>query len=175
MLWLKTLPWLSLLIIIVTYGVFGWHIASLSAQWSHALVLQSHDWGFKVEDSGMMLLIHLLAILMIVLTSLALSAPLSLMTFVVGTSIRSEGQSIISTVIWSFIFVVILRWFNIFAHFLVLISAALLGRLELRYIGYSNTRTVCLLMLIGLVGFSVGALSYLYWFDPTLLTLPRKG
>ncbi len=175
MLWLKTFPWLSLVIVIVTYGVFGWHIAALSAHWSHALVLQSRDWGLSIEDSGMMLIIHLLAILMIVVTSLALSAPLSLMTFVVGSSIRSEGQSILSMVLWSFIFVIILRWFNIFAHFLVLLSAALLGRLEFRYIGYTNIRTVFLLMLIGLVGFSIGALSYLYWFDPSVLMLPRRG
>lgn len=175
MLWLKTLPWLSLAIIIVTYGVFGWHIATLSAHWSHALVLQSRDWGLSIEDNSMMLIIHLLAILMIVITSLALSAPLSLMTFVVGSSIRSEGQSIVSMVIWSFLFVIILRWFNIFTHFLVLLSAALLGRLELRYIGYTNTRTVFLLMLIGLVGFSIGALSYLYWFNPTILMRPERG
>ena len=169
--WLKTFPWLSLSVMLITYVVFGWHIAGASINWSHYLVVQTNGLGLGVKDESLMLAIHLFAILMIVLTSLALTAPLTLMTFFVGSWMKSELQSIIAMIAWSFLLVLILRWFNLFIQFLVLLSAAVLGRLELRYIGYSRSQTVWLLTILGLIGFGSGAMSYFYYFDPSVLKI----
>ena len=118
-----------------------------------------------------MLAIHLFAILIIVLTSLALTAPLTLMTLFVGSWMKSELQSIIAMIAWSFVLVLILRWFNIFIQFLVLLSAAILGRLELRYIGYTRSQTIGILTILGLIGFGSGAMGYFYYFDPDILKM----
>jgi len=171
MTWLKTFPWLSLSVMLITYVVFGWHIAGASINWSHSIVVQTNGLGLGLKDESLMLAIHLFAILVIVLTSLALTAPLTLMTFFVGSWMKSEFQSIIAMIAWSFLLVLILRWFNIFIQFLVLLSAAILGRLELRYIGYSRSQTVWLLTILGLIGFGSGAMSYFYYFDPSVLKI----
>jgi hypothetical protein len=168
---LKTFPWLSLGVMLVTYGVFGWHIAAASINWSHSLAVEANGWGLSLKDDSLMIAIHLFAILMIVLTSLALTAPLTLMTFFVGSWIQSEMQSILSMIVWSFLLVIILRWFNFFIQFLVLLSAAILGRLELRYIGYSRSQTVFMLSILGLIGFGGGALGYFHYFDPSILKI----
>jgi hypothetical protein len=54
---------------------------------------------------------------------------------------------------------------------LVLLSAAILGRLELRYIGYSRSQTIGILTIMGLIGFGSGAMSYFYYFDPSVLKI----
>ncbi len=169
--WVKTFPWLSLGVMLITYAVFGWHIATVSVIWSHSWVVEAKGWGFSLEDDALMLAIHLFAILIIVLTSLALTAPVTLMTFFVGSWMKSEMQSILAMIVWTFLLVLLLRWFNFFVQFLVLFSAAILGRLELRYIGYNRSQTVFMLSIIGLVGFGGGALSYFYWFDPSVLKI----
>ncbi|MEB3311720.1 MAG: hypothetical protein VKJ02_15960 [Snowella sp.] len=154
---------------LITYGVFGWHIAALSVHWSHILALQIHSWGILLQDEVVLLAIHGMAILMIAVTAVALTAPLNLMTFFIGTCIRSDGQSVVAMVIWTFIFVCMLRWFNISIHFVVLLCAAILGRLELRYLGLTQNKTVLMLMLLGTLGFGSGAVAYLTLFDPSLL------
>jgi hypothetical protein len=171
MAWLKTFPWLSLGVMLITYGVFGWHLAGASVVWSHSLAVEANGWGISVEDSFLVLAIHLFAILLIVVTSLALTTPFTLMTFFAGSWMKSEIKSIVSMIVWSFLLVVILRWFNFFVHFLVLFSAAILGRLELRYIGYSRSQTVFILSILGLMGFGAGALGYFYLFDPSVLKI----
>jgi hypothetical protein len=132
-------------------------------------VVEANGWGLSLKDDSLMLAIHLFAILMIVLTSLALTAPISLMTFLVGSWGKSEIQAISSMIVWTLVLVIALRWFNIFIQFLILLSGAILGRLELRYIGYSRSQTIFLLSIIGLVGFGGGALGYFHWFDPSVL------
>ncbi|MFM7438099.1 MAG: hypothetical protein ACKO2V_05770 [Snowella sp.] len=168
---LKTFPWLSLSIMLITYVVFGWHIAAVSINWSHSIVVQTNGLGLGLKDESLMLAIHLFAILIIVLTSLALTAPLTLMTFFVSSWIKSELQSIMAMIAWSFLLVLILRWFDVFIQFLVLLSAAILGRLELRYIGYSRSQTLGILTILGLIGFGSGAMSYFYYFDPSVLKI----
>jgi len=171
MTWLKTFPWLSLSIMLITYVVFGWHIAEASINWSHSLVIQTNGLGLGLKDESLMLAIHLFAILIIVLTSLALTAPLTLMTFFVSSWIKSELQSIVSMIVWSFVLDLILRWLNYFIQFSVLLSAAVLGRLELRYIGFSRSQTIGILTILGLIGFGSGAMSYFYYFDPDVLKI----
>ena len=159
MLWLKYLPVISILLLLVTYTAFGWHVTSASLVWSEPLSAQFKSWDFDLEQQSILWGIHLLALLMIVLTSLALTAPIALMTFFVGSWARSEVQSMISMVFWSFVLVVMLRWFNYFVEFLVLICSAVLGRIELRNAGLSQSQAVLVLLALCIASFGVGVYS----------------
>jgi ABC-type multidrug transport system fused ATPase/permease subunit len=161
--WLKKFPWLSLLIVLLSYGVFGWMISQSSGVWGEWIIAQgkSFDWGLE-EDSAF-LLIHGLALLLIVLISLALTMPVTLMTFFVDSSLKSEWKAFFSMLWWSLAFVVILAWFNYFVRFLVLLCAAILGRIELRNAGYREWQNFIILTLFCISGFALGILSYLHW------------
>ncbi|MEB3173878.1 MAG: hypothetical protein VKN60_01615 [Cyanobacteriota bacterium] len=163
MLWFRFLPLLSLLFLVLSYAIFGWNVASAGAIWSETVLAQFQNWEFGLKEEGIMALIHALALIAIVLTSLALTAPVSLMTFFVGSWVKSFGQSILSMVIWSLLFVLILRWFNYFAEFLVLLCSAILGRIQLREAGLGKFPALLLLTALCLASFGAGAYSYYRW------------
>ncbi|MGL5033507.1 MAG: hypothetical protein ACRC6M_06865 [Microcystaceae cyanobacterium] len=157
------IPIISLILLVIVYSLFGWDIASQSMAWSQLLLEQTESWKTGLQEENLIWGIHLLALSSIVITSLALTAPIALMTFFVGSCVKSEIQSAVSILIWSFIFVLVLRWFNFFVDFLVLISAAILGRLELRSMGLNRPVALALLTIICLASFSSGAYSYFHW------------
>ena len=158
--WLKSIPVVSIALVIITYAAVGWSTASASIVWTEQLhgQLQAVEWN--IEEKTLLLLIHGFALLAITLITLALTAPITLMTYFVGSWVQSEARSMVSMVLWSFLFVIALRWFNYFTTFLVLLCAAILGRIELRYVGLNQTQTLSLLTLICLVSFSGGAYGY---------------
>ena len=161
--WLKSIPVVSIALVIITYAVFGWSIAAASVVWTDQLHDQLKAVEWVVEERTILLLIHGFALLAITITTLALTAPITLMTYFVGSWVQSEARSMVSMVLWSFLFVIALRWFNHFTTFLVLLCAAILGRIELRYVGLNQTQTLSLLTLICLAGFSGGAYGYFHY------------
>jgi hypothetical protein len=160
---LKSLPFVSIALVIITYGVFGWSVASASVPWAEQLHDQLHVFEWDLEEETILLLIHGFALFAITLTTLALTAPITLMTYFVGVWVQAEVRSMVSILLWSFLFVVALRWFNHFTTFLVLLCAAILGRIELRYVGLNQTQTLMLLSVICMAGFSGGAYSYFHF------------
>ena len=163
MAWLNLIPLLSTGLLIITYAVFGWDIAAKSLGWSQILLEQSQHWHIGLEQEIFIVIIHALALMAIILTSLALTAPITLMTFFVGSWMQSEVRSIVSILIWSFLFVLVLRWFNLFIEFLVLLAAAILGRIEFRSAGFNSLQTLGILTLICLLSFGGGVYSYFHF------------
>lgn len=163
MLWFKSVPLVSIALVMITYGAFGWSTASASLPWVDLLHDQLHVFAWDVKEQTILLFIHGLALLAITIATLALTAPITLMTYFVGTWVRSEARSVVSMLLWSFLFVIALRWFNYFISFLVLLCAGILGRIELRYAGLNQTVALFLLTLICVGSFSGGAFSYFHW------------
>lgn len=163
MLWLKYVPVIAIFLLLVTYTAFGWHVASAGLAWSEPLSTQFKSWDVDLEQQSILWAIHILALLVIVLTSLALTAPIALMTFFVGSWARSEVQSIISMIVWSFVLVLMLRWFNYFVEFLVLICSAVLGRIELRNAGLNQPQAIFVLLSLCVASFGVGVYSYFHF------------
>ncbi|MEB3159862.1 MAG: hypothetical protein VKL20_00235 [Synechocystis sp.] len=161
--WLKSIPLVSIALVIITYAAFGWSTASASVIWTEQWHEQLQALEWNVEEQTILLFIHGFALLAITLITLALTAPITLMTYFVGSWVQSEARSMVSMVLWSFLFVIALRWFNHFTTFLVLLCAAILGRIELRYVGLNQTHTLLLLTVICLAGFSGGAYAYFYY------------
>lgn len=163
MTWLLKFPLLSLIIVLVTYGVFGWYVGESIATWTHSLGEQSRTWGWAVEDQAVFLGLHILAAIVIVLITSSLAAPVALITIVFGSGFKSDNRAIIAVLFWSFAVVVILRWINYFVRFLILLSAAILGKLSLQNRGMPQWQVLLILGVICLGGFSVGLLSFDYY------------
>jgi hypothetical protein len=157
----KKFPWLSLCLIVVVYGVFGWIVARSSVNWSEELVEQGKAWGLVLDDEYATFIIDLLGIALILAIAVGLTAPIALITICFGIWLRSETKAWFSILAWAFAVVFIIRWINYFAKFLLLLCAALLGRLELQATGYNNWQTFTILSLISLGGFGGGVLSFM--------------
>ncbi|HEY9597742.1 MAG TPA: hypothetical protein V6D33_08740 [Cyanophyceae cyanobacterium] len=144
MLFVKKLPWLTLLILFFTNSIFGW-------------LLSSSD--FSAEPFSW--LIWLLGAVYIVLIALALAAPLTLIQNFFGSWLQSDTRAFFSVIIAAFLSVIILCWIQIFIRILVLLSAGALARLDLQTARYGEWQSFGLLAFFSLTGFGLGVVAHL--------------
>ena len=162
--WLKKFPWLSLSLLILTYGVFGWLVTDSSIHWSSWFAQQEKAWGLSLQDEFINIAIHLFAILSIVLIAIVLTAPVAIMTGLFEYWLKSDVKAFLLMLGWSFTFVVLLRWIDYFARFLVLLCALILARLGLQAAGYNEWQTFVIVTFVSLSGFALGVLSHILGF-----------
>jgi hypothetical protein len=134
----KKLPWASLMLLLVTYGAFGWLLYAWTISWK----------------------VWLLMTAIALLTALALTAPFELMRICLGALLKSDTTAFISIILGSFAAVILLRWFPFFAHFLILLSAASLARLDIQLAGFSGLQAFLILAIFSLSGLSLGLLTH---------------
>jgi hypothetical protein len=156
----KKIPWLALGLVLLVYGVFGWAVAESSIVWSEAIVEQGKNWGLIIDDEYASAIIDILGAALIIAIALGLTAPIALVTIFFGSWQKSETKAWISILGWAYAVVFILRWIHYFARFLVLLCAALLGRLEFQSAGYNSWQTFVILTLACLGGFGLGVFSF---------------
>lgn len=158
--WLEKFPWLSVLILFLTYAVFGWSISSKASLWTQWIVETGKNFDLVLEDSIAMISIHLLALAVIVLIALLLTTPIALITFVYKESISSNLKAVIAVFIWSFMLVIIVCFLDHFADLLVMISAAILVRLDLQKLGYKIWQTFFVIVCLASLGFAFGIIIF---------------
>ncbi len=158
--WLEKPFWLSLILLLITYITFGWWVAEYLPIWNEWLIEQR--WFLLPEVASVIVLI-ILSITFIVILNLISTAPRKILEICIGSWIESNVTGFISILIWSLAFVFMLRWIAYFADYLVMLSASMLLRLELRRLGYKETITFTLLIILCLIGFAVGLLSANVW------------
>jgi len=152
MLLLKKLPWTSLLLLLLTYSVFGWLIT--------------------VSDSTRLL--WLLGAAYTLLIASAMTAPWALLKGFYGSFLGSDSRAFVSVIVGAFVAVIFLKWIEIFLRILVLISASALARLDLQTTGYSKWQAFWILVVVSITGFAIGVLAKLWdWpIDTKSLPLP---
>ncbi|MGK7886010.1 MAG: hypothetical protein AB4057_15475 [Crocosphaera sp.] len=153
-------PFLCLAIVVVTYGTFGWYVGSSAVTWSHWFTNQGEAWGWVLKEDAIFLLLHVLAAGVVLLITASLAAPVAIITIVFGSSFKSDTKAIVAVLLWSFVAVVMLRWIGYFSRIFLLLSAAILAKLELQKLGYAQWLVMLLLILICLGGFALGLLGY---------------
>lgn len=156
MFWLKRLPWVSLILLILTYGSFGWYISQTSEAWSVWWIEYGKSLGWDLEETLLVIILYILAAIVILLVTFGLTAPVALLTFFMGSPLKSDLRAMFSVLIWSFAVVVIICWLEYFVHFLLLICSAILARLGLQQLGCNTWQTVIIIILISLVSFILG-------------------
>lgn len=143
MLFVKKLPWVSLLLLLFTYGVFGWLI-SVDAR-SNGLSSLSYVSRRLWLDGAIILLL-----------ALSLTAPFQLIQSVYTGWLKSDTTAFISVIVGAFFAVVVLHWFETFIRILILLSAGALVRIDLQTAGYNKWQSFGILVFVSLVGFSLG-------------------
>lgn len=138
MFFLKKLPVRSLLIIVLTYAIFGW-VSAVS--W--------YDW---LEGATLALVISLLLI-----------APIKTIRFCFSSWLASDARAFIAIITLSFLTVVVLTWIQVFAQFFILLSAGMLVRLDLQVAGFGEWQAFGIMVAISLASFALGVgINYLW-------------
>lgn len=146
---MKKLPYLSAILLWLTYAVLGWKIYLWALNW-HTFLLAASS-----------------AILMAVL----LASPASVIDFLISGFLESDTKAFVWVMVLSFSLIIALVWFSIFAHFLVLISAALLARLDMQLAGLKPRYAFLILASLSLTGLALGIWLHQYYV-PSSSPLP---
>ncbi|MEM1169423.1 MAG: hypothetical protein AAGJ08_10210 [Cyanobacteria bacterium P01_H01_bin.35] len=136
---MKPIPLLSFSLLLISYSILGWSLANAQVSLFFYLVVLA---GIFLLD----------AILTFRLLDLKAIAPW----------FDSEFYTFISSVVTAFLLVVFIRWINIFIHTLVLVSAAILAKLETQVYGLKKWQSFGILLIISEGGFGLGTILYIF-------------
>lgn len=166
--WFKHSTWISLTLLLITYMTFGWSIDQRKGIFQQVIIEYGRNLDWQnflklfnlIETDTANVLFYGLAILSVLAITFALMAPVTLITLAFGSSFKSDARSVISILLWSLAFVLILRWLIFFSHILLLLCAAILAKLDLQDNGFKQWQVSTLIILIGFLGFFGGAIAH---------------
>jgi hypothetical protein len=161
MLFVKKLPWASLLLLLFTYGVFGWLISDEAHKLAKTEAPSQGLTSLALSDISWFL--WLMGAVYILLIALTLTAPFRLIQSFYTSWLKSDTRAFISVIFAAFVAVIIITWIDVFVRILVLISASALVRLDLQTAGYSKWQAFWILITVGLMGFGLGAITHQLW------------
>jgi hypothetical protein len=162
----RNVPWISLGLFCLTYGVFGWIAAGVFPEWE-AWILEhvAQIPGQIAVDQAIAERVSwwfgagLILSLMIILT-----APLRIVRIVFGSWLRSDTKALLSVFGWALAAVMIVCWLNQFARVFVLVSAGMLCNLDLQLCGCRNWQVFLVLSVLSLTSYWLG--TYLFGLSP---------
>lgn len=135
MLILKRIPWISLVLVLLSYSTLGWVLSETKAP----------------------LFVWLLLMLTILILVGTLTAPYPEIVSRSSVLFRSNTRTFIVTVFGAFLFFMMLAWFRIFLDSLLIISAAILARIDFQSAGFKQGEVFILTSIFSLVGVALGA------------------
>jgi len=143
MLFVNKLPLASLSLLLFSYCVFGWLVASDA---------QRNDLTTVSELSGVLWIDGAI----ILLLALSLAAPFKIIQKFYTSWMKSDAKAFFAVIFGAFLAVVILHWIDTFAHILVLLSVGAIVRLDLQTMGYSKWQSFGILVFVSVIGFGLG-------------------
>ena len=150
--WLGKIPKISFLLLIATYGVFGW----LYGSWVIELANETELWFRWTEISIALGISYGLGLLFIGSIAIFCNAPLSLLTLGMSNWFKFDAKAIFAIATSVVVFAIVVEYPAILGRFLVLSSAAILFRLDLQAVGRSHRVSQAILIVISTIAFTTG-------------------
>ena len=135
---LKRLPFVSLVLLLLTYTTLGWVISKTYAP---------APW-----------FIWLLAVIAILVLLAGLTISWRTLTDYSFVLFKSNLKSFSITVLAAFLFFLMIAQFRVFLDTLVIIAAAVLGKIDFQTAGFTDGQAFCFLSIFSLTGLALGAL-----------------
>ena len=158
MAWLRKIPGISLLLLLLTYAAEGWIYASWVTVRLEEGVLLS-----RLQEQFRFSVLYGVAVAAIVFFVVIFTSPTSLVTVGLDSWLKSDTRAFLSIFIGAFAFAIIVQRIDYFARFLVLAAAAFLLKLDLQLVGYSRWFCSIILAFVCWLGFSGGILAFYIW------------
>jgi len=152
----------SLLLLFITYMSLGWVLYTNTVQWGLCNgELLGLSFSFKCKWW-----VLLLTGALILLLAETLAAPLSNLRKFIAMAFESDTRAFIALISLAFITAVLVIWIHFVAYFILLVTSALLARLDMVIIGFKDWQAFFTLAIVSLAGFLLG------WIAPNLILLP---
>ncbi len=135
---LKTVPWVSLALVLLSYSTLGWVIS-------------------ETHPPMYVWLAIVVAILLLILT---LTTAWPKLTSYYNILFESNIKSFGITVLAAFMFFVMLAWFRVFLDTLLIFSATILVRVDFQIAGLKKNLAFWSMSIFSLTGLLLGALIY---------------
>jgi len=157
---LKKIPWLSIILLLLTYSSFGW-IFARSISWWIQWFLENDSWfGLTLSEPVVFFTLKIIGLILVLFISLILTTPLRFFNYLFGTWLQSDTKALLSVLGFAFAAVLIACWLEQFVRLLILTSAAMLFRFELQRNGYPQWLRKLLLGSLSLISFLTGLILY---------------
>ena len=155
---LKRIPGVSLILLLLTYGIEGW----LYGVWTHQYL--THEILFtQFSELNRIGILYGIAVSCILFCVVVFTAPISLIAISLDNWLKSDTRAFLSIFLGAFAFTLIVQKVDYFARFLVFAAAALLLKLDLQLLGYNRWFCSLLLIIFCWLGFTGGILAFYIW------------
>jgi hypothetical protein len=131
----KKLPCISLVLVILSYSALGWVLA------------ESRVPGF----------VWLIFVPIVLFVVGSFTSPLSSVTKYSNILFRSNTRTFAVAVLGAFLFFAMLAWFQLFLDCLLIVSAAILARIDFQVSGFTEWQAFWITFAISLIGIACGA------------------
>ncbi|MDJ0732958.1 MAG: hypothetical protein QNJ47_02560 [Nostocaceae cyanobacterium] len=139
---LRRIPWVSLILLLLTYITLGWliSISTVNVSWWKWI------WGLTV--AGILLLVG------------GLTTPWAMLTdyFRFPILFQSNPKSFAMTLFGAFLLFLILAKFRLFLDILLIISATMLARLDFQTAEFTEVQSFVIISVFSLAGLGLGTL-----------------
>ena len=135
----KTFPWISLALLLFSYGTLGWALSETQAP----------------------LYIWISFILVVFVLVGSLTIPWSAISKYSNLLLQSNIRSFAVTAFGAFLFFLMLAWFRIFLDILLIISAGILARIDCQTAGYKQGQAFLITLIFSLAGLALGKVLHL--------------
>lgn len=132
---IKKFPWISLALLLATYGIIGWQLSALESHW----------------------VLWVVAAIATVLLALAVASPWSKVRDGFAGCFSSDTKAFLIAVVIAFFSVVIITWLHIFVHILVVFAVSTLVRLDVQANRWSTRQSFWLIAIASLASLALGA------------------
>ncbi|WP_414550518.1 hypothetical protein [Anabaena sp. CCY 0017] len=140
----KTFPWISLVLVLFSYGTLGWALSETQAP----------------------LYIWISFILVVFLLVGSLTIPGSAISKYTNLLLQSNIRSFAVASFGAFLFFLMLAWFRIFLDTLLIISAGILARIDCQSAGYKQGQAFLITLIFSLAGLALGKVLHLGFSQP---------
>ena len=155
----KTWFLISLLLLLLTYGVEGW----IYGLWMNRFLEQEVLTQFA--ESTRLSILYGAAVVGILFLVFLFTSPISLLTVGLNGWLGSDSRAFLSIFVGAFAFAILVQRVDYVARFLVLVAAVFLVKLDLQLLGYSRWLCSVVLAILCWFGFTGGILTFYVGFQ----------
>lgn len=154
--WLQKVPKISSILLIATYGVFGWIYGS----WTMELETEYRLWYGFFRTPIASAVSYGLGLCSIAIIIIFFTAPVAIFTLGMASWFKLDAKGFFTIAASVVIFALVVEYPIAFTRFLILSAAAMLFRLDLQTLGYSQNIAQVILIVLGAISFSAGMLLF---------------
>ena len=155
----KRIPWLSLLLLLVSYASFGWFLCHYASPLVDSLpkgISTREVFDRVLIQPALPKVILLATIGGIIFLSLAFMQPLSNFTRFVDRWFKSDTVAFLTIAILAGLITVVLYWLQVFLFVATIAAAGALARIDLQTHRFSSLQSFWILSTFSLVGLIAG-------------------